>query len=573
MIDKRLFQLIDSRNLKKLVALRLLILLSSIFIWYLIAVEISNYIATGTNRPVFLLTSIVLLCLVKSAFNYGTKQLTFEASADLRLTLRDEVMQKAIQIGNRPEQAPSSALSQLMVEGIEQLEIYYARFLPQLFYCLLASLMIFFSLAFFDWKAAIVLLITMPAIPLVIVFVMKLAKKILAGYWDQYTDLGVTFKENLQGLSTLKAFNMDGVKQKEAADSAEHFRKITMKLLFMQLNSITIMDIISYSGAALGIGLALFSFQNGKISTVGMLMFILLSAEFFIPMRQLGSLFHVAMNGVSAMKKMFTYLETPLRDEGTQTLPEQTVTTLTAVEAGFQYSTEEFALTSITMELTQGNFYAFVGKSGSGKTTFAKLLAGFYPATSGSVFWNQTSVANLSNQSLNQQVIFVDQHAYLYPESLEKALKRGNPSANKQQLWDVLQKVQLTEFVTATGDGLDFMLEENGRNLSGGQRQRVILARALLAQRAIYFFDEITSGVDLESETIILSVLQELAKKTIVLFISHRLYNIRQAAKIFVFEKGKLAASGTEAELLTHSTFFADYFKKEQAALGGTTDE
>lgn len=570
MINKRLFELVDLKPLKQLVGVRLLLLAGSIGCWCFIAYALQQYYVTEKLALVPLFFGIICLLGLKFILYKRTDSLVYQSSADLRLRLRERIMQKAFAVGNQPQQLPAATLSQLMVDGIEQLEIYYARFLPQLFYCMFASLLIFITLASFAWLPALLLFICMPFIPIVIMAVMKIAKKILARYWNQYTDLGADFKENLQGLSVLKSFDLDEQKQIVADQKAEQFRKITMKLLSMQLNSITIMDIISYCGAAIGIGTALLQFQQQNLSLMGMMLFILLSAEFFIPMRQLGSLFHVAMNGVSACDKLFDYLDLAELPQTTDDQPQQDIATLQLANLSFAYAEGQPALQAINFNLEKGNFYAFVGKSGSGKSTCAKLLLGQLTPATGSLNWYSAAGQPLSIAAARANALLVDNHAYLFAASIRQNLLMAAPEASEADMWAVLEQVRLDAFVKQTSEKLDFNLSENASNLSGGQRQRLILARALLAKRELYVFDEITSGVDLASEKIILEVLLTLAKQAIIIFVSHRLYNVLEADQIFVFDNGNLVQAGTATELKQSSIFFAEYFKAEQALLKGS---
>lgn len=569
MIDKRLFRLTDKTNLFKLVIARLLNLVLSIFMWLTIAKQLANYLNSGKVDDKRLVVVLIGVLLFKILLTKWMEQLTYQASSELRLAMRKAVMEKAFRLGNGQGQLSAASLAQLSVDGIEQLEIYYARFLPQLFYCLFASLLIFLSLVGFAWQPALILLVCMPLIPLVIMSVMKIAKRILSGYWNQYTDLGAKFHENLSGLSTLKAYDQDEKKQVEAANDAEKFRNVTMSLLSMQLNSITIMDIVSYCGAAVGIGLALFAYQQEQLTLVGMLMFILLSAEFFIPMRQLGSLFHVAMNGISACKKLFTYLELPEQEYGEVTLS-SSLDQLKIEHVDFRYAgSEALALNDVSLLIKRGEFTAFVGQSGSGKSTIVRLLLHQLSQYEGRIYWNQDELKTLSQETIQQTASLVDNHGYLYPTTIKENLLLGNEKASDDELWQVLEKVQLADFVQQLPNKLSEPLNENGANLSGGQRQRLLLARALLKDAQLYVFDEITSGIDLASEQIILSCLQELAKTNSVIFISHRLYNVLEADQVIVFEDGRVIESGSPAQLQRESVYFKNYFKQEQAMIHG----
>lgn len=568
MIDKRLFQLVDSRSLVWLVLSKVMMLLLSIWLWLTIATELTFLLENQTLKsPVYLMSVVGVVFVCKSFFIKRIETFTYKSSAELRLSFRESVMKKAFKLGSdNRNQLPPTKLSQLMVDGVEQLEIYYARFLPQLFYCGISSVIIFIVLANYSIKPAIALLICMPMIPIVIMVIMKIAKRILKRYWDDYTDLGVRFHENLMGLSVLKAFDQDKEKQKVVEKDAEVFRKSTMALLSMQLNSITVMDIISYGGAGLSVGLALLNFSNGTISIMGLLMFILLSAEFFIPMRQLGSLFHVAMNGISASDELFSYLELEEPEYGAQTrLKLQAIKEITCEEVGFTYDTSSsFSANDINVTLKQGTFTAVIGKSGSGKSTLVKLLSGELKNTSGHIYWNEEKMSSFSRSLIEEHMMVINNHSYLYGTTIRENLLLGNPSATEEMLWDTLKQVRLEEFVKSQAKELDTPLTENGQNLSGGQRQRLILARALLKKCDFYIFDEITSGIDIESENYILEVIKDLAKHSIVLFISHRLYNVVDADHLLVMEAGKVVEQGSPKDLVTSSTYFKTYFEEEK---------
>lgn len=569
MIDKRLFQLVEKKPLILLILFRTIHLGLMITLWFIFAQQLTNYLDGQRIDIYYLVGTVALVLMGKSVLTKLMEKQTYKASAELRLSMRRAVMAKAFRLGNNEGQLKASTLTQLAVDGIEQLEIYYARFLPQLFYCLIASLMIFGSLVGFAWQPAVVLLICMPMIPVVIMAVMKMAKKILSGYWSDYTNLGAKFHENLSGFSILKAYDQDKYKQDEIATDAERFRKVTMSLLSMQLNSITIMDIISYSGAALGIGIALIAYTNEAISTVGVLMFLLLSAEFFIPMRQLGSLFHVAMNGISACSKLFAYLELEEHLYGTKEI-NAPLKIIEARELGYTYNKENLpTLQKITASFSRGSFSALVGKSGSGKSTFARVLLQQLTGYQGEISWNNLALKDLSEETIREQSLMVDHHGYLYADSIRANLIMGNKQISDADLWAVLKRVCLADFVKELPEQLAETLQENGSNLSGGQRQRLILARALLREAEFYVFDEITSGVDLESEKIILAVIQKLAKEKIVLFISHRLYNVLEADQVLVFESGKLVEIGKPTQLQQDSSYFKNYFSEESQLLKG----
>lgn len=570
MIDRRLFAIAKKKTLILQVVIRCISLGLSLYIWRTLAFLLSNFVQ-GPSLNLSLPFALILLALAgKLVLIRLSAFLTDQASADLRVALRTKVMKKAFRLGNTSRQLPATTLAQFSGDGIEQLEMYYAHFLPQLFYCLLASLILFAYLVSLAWQPAVAMLICVPFIPLTIMAVMKIAKRILNKYWDQYTNLGSRFHESLSALSALKAYDQDEAKQQELAQDAQKFRKATMSLLSMQLNSITIMDIFSYSGAALGIGLALMAFQQQQLTVYGVLVFILVGAEFFLPMRQLGSLFHVAMNGISSCGKIFDYLALPEKKDGAIDSWQEPLDTITVDQVDFVYENQETpAIQHVSMKLEKGTFTAFVGKSGSGKSTFAQLLLNQLDEYQGTIRWNQTDLKEISSTAVLNKGILVNTKDFLYAESMRENLRLANSQLTEDDMWQLLDRVKLSTFVQQLPKQLDTVLEENGKNLSGGQRQRLILARALAASAEFYIFDEITSGVDIESEEIILATLKSLSKEAIVIFVSHRLYNVLDADHVYVFKAGTIVETGTPQELEQTSDYFNAYFAEENRQMKG----
>ena len=571
MIDRRLFAIAKKKTLILQVAIRCISLGLSLYIWRTLALQLSETLQGSPLKLNFF--GVILLALIgKLVLIRLSANLTDQASADLRVALRTKVMEKAFRLGNTSRQLPATTLAQLSGDGIEQLEMYYAHFLPQLFYCLLAALILFAYLVSLAWLPAVAMLLCVPFIPITIMLVMKIAKRILSKYWDQYTSLGTRFHESLSALSVLKAYDQDEAKHQELAADAQKFRKATMSLLSMQLNSITIMDIFSYSGAALGIGLALIAFQQQQLTVYGVLIFILVGAEFFLPMRQLGSLFHVAMNGISSCGKIFDYLALPEKSEGSIKDWQESLNSITVDKLDFTYENQQApALQAISLNLKKGSFTAFVGKSGSGKSTFAQLLLNQLDDYQGKIQWNQTELRELRSSAVLDKGILVNTKDFLYAESIRDNLLLANPQLTDDELWHLLDQVKLSDFVRQLPEQLDTVLEENGKNLSGGQRQRLVLARALAASAELYIFDEITSGVDIESEEIILETLKALAKQAIVIFVSHRLYNVLAADQIYVFKDGRIVEAGTPQELEQTSDYFNAYFTEENRQMRGAS--
>ena len=399
----------------------------------------------------------------------------------------------------------------MAVEGVEQLETYFGAYLPQFFYAMLAPLTLFVYIARFSLPSAVVLLVCVPLIPVSIAAVQTWAKKLLGKYWGQYTALGDTFLENLQGLTTLKIYQADGFKHEEMNEQAERFRKITMKVLTMQLNSITIMDLIAYGGAAAGVILASLQPRAGRVDVAEALLIILLAADFFLPMRQLGS----------------------FRVEG----------------LCFAYEPEREVLKDVSLEIPTGGFTAVAGESGCGKSTLASILMGRCRSYTGSVTLGGLELREISEESLLNSITYVSHQSYLFKGTVRDNLRMGRPDASEEELWAVLERVRLAPFLRQE-QGLDTPLQEQGANFSGGQRQRLALARALLHDSPIYIFDEATSNIDVESETDIMAEIHALAKEKTVLLISHRLANVAAADRIYVLEAGQVAQEGTHEDLV-----------------------
>ncbi|MBC6720740.1 ABC transporter ATP-binding protein/permease [Treponema sp. Marseille-Q4130] len=474
---------------------------------------------------------------------------SYKASADVKITLRKHMYEKLLRLGaSYRSSAPTAEIVQLASDGVEQLEIYFGKYLSQFGYSLLAPLTLFAVLSFVSVKASAVLLLCVPLIPLSIVLIMKIAKFLLRKYWALYAKLGDGFLENLQGLTTLKIYRADEQKAAEMDREAENFRRITMKVLSMQLNSTSVMDIMAYGGAAIGMIIALAEFARGEVTLGGCLMIVLLAAEFFIPLRLLGSFFHVAMNGMAASDKIFTLLDLPEEDERAAVLSGSSV----AVEfsgVSFSYSPERTVLKNMSLSCKPKSLTAIVGKSGSGKSTIASLIMTRNKGYSGSIRFNKTELSSIREDAVMSAATLVTHESYIFKGTVEYNLRMGNASASEKDMQRALQKVNLWDFLQ-TQNGLKTELSEKGGNLSGGQRQRLALARALLHDSAVYIFDEATSNVDAESEAMIMDVVNALAKKKTVIVISHKLSNVSDAARIYMLDGGHVIESGTHDELI-----------------------
>ncbi len=506
---------------------------------------------------------VILALAVRFFCSIGAAKMGYFSSKAVKKTLREKIYQKLLRLGNSyNEQVKTSEVVQVAVEGVDQLETYFGAYLPQFFYAMLAPLTLFVALCFVNVPAAVVLLICVPLIPVAIAAVQTWAKKLLSKYWGQYTELGDTFLENLQGLTTLKIYQADEFKQQEMNEQAEKFRKITMKVLTMQLNSITIMDLIAYGGAALGVIMAVTQYQSGGVSLGGCLLIILLAADFFIPMRQLGSFFHIAMNGMAASDKIFRLLDLKeTKMEITESFPSEH--TIRCSGLSFSYEPDREILHSVDLAFLQGSFTALVGESGCGKSTLASILMGRNRGYTGTVSVGGVPLSSIQEESLLRNITYISHQSYLFKGTVRDNLLMGKPAASDEELWAVLSQVNLAEFLKAE-QGLDTRLLEKASNLSGGQCQRLALARALLHDSPVYIFDEATSNIDVESENDIMREIHELAKSKTVILVSHRLANVVGAGCIYVLDHGTVAESGSHEELLSHHGLYERLWSAQQ---------
>ena len=474
---------------------------------------------------------------------------SYMASVDVKHVLREKIYDKMLRLGaSYKEQVSTSEVVQVCSEGVEQLETYFGRYLPQLFYSLLAPVTLFGVLSFVSFKASLVLLFCVPLIPVSIVLVQKIAKKLLSKYWSIYTGLGDSFLENLQGLTTLKIYQADEKKAAEMDEESERFRKITMKVLTMQLNSTSVMDIMAYGGAAVGMIVILGEYMAGKVTLGGALTIILLASEFFIPLRLLGSFFHIAMNGMAASDNIFRILDLPEPEQGSKKLSGDGLS-VHLRDVHFAYEQNREILKGVTFDIPAGSFVSLVGESGSGKSTIASLLSGKNLGFTGSIRIGETYLQDISEQSLMEHITVIRHNSYLFKGTVEENLRMAKSDATNAEMIAVLKKVNLWDFLRAQ-NGLQTKLLEKASNLSGGQCQRLALARALLKDSKMYIFDEATSNIDMESEELIMSVIYELARTKNVLLISHRLSNVVKSDYIYFLEKGVITESGSHALLM-----------------------
>lgn len=537
-------------------------LISQIIIVYIIANIIAKLPAPLNYMDVVKLLAALAVRFVSDRL---ASMASYRASVDVKRVLREKIFDKLLRLGSSyNEQIATSQVVQLATEGVEQLETYFGKYIPQLFYSLLAPVTLFVVLAFVSVKAAAVLLICVLLIPVSIVAVQKFAKKLLNKYWGIYTELGDSFLENLQGLTTLKIYKADEMKARQMDEEAQRFRNVTMKVLTMQLNSTSVMDIMAYGGAATGMVVAVSEYYTGNIDAAGAVMIVFLAAEFFLPLRLLGSFFHIAMNGMAASDRIFELLDMH-EDDNSETAVINGADEGIEIDISnlsFSYDGERNVLENISFELKNGSFVSLVGESGCGKSTIAGILMKRVTGWKGSVIVNGQDIRNISDIDIMKNITLVSHDSYLFKGTVRDNLMMGSPMASDDMMTAALKRVNLADFVESEG-GLDMQLNERASNLSGGQKQRLAMARALLKDSGVYIFDEATSNIDIESEEMIMSVIRELAKTKSVLLISHRLANVVNSDDIYMLKDGVIVESGTHDELIANKKAYADMYENQ----------
>lgn len=565
MINKRLIGAVpeSKKYIAGNVALQWCSLCANIAMMSAVTALLAALFAGSMTQSKIVTTAVIALAAVAVRYGctVGASRMGYLSSKVVKKTLRGAIYDKLLCLGaSYSEQVKTSEVVQVAVEGVDQLETYFGAYLPQFFYAMLAPLTLFVVLCFVSVPAAVVLLVCVPLIPVAIAAVQTWAKKLLSKYWGQYTALGDTFLENLQGLTTLKIYQADAFKNDEMNVEAEKFRKITMKVLTMQLNSITIMDLIAYGGAALGVIMAATQLRAGKIDLAGALLIILLAADFFIPMRQLGSFFHIAMNGMAASDKIFRLLDLSEPAHGGVSCPAGDIV---CRGLRFSYEPEREILHGVDLTIPQGKFVSLVGESGCGKSTISALLMGRNKGYTGSVAIGGAELRDIEEASLMRRITYISHQSYLFKGTVRDNLLMGKPGASDDELWSALTQVNLADFLREEA-GLDTLLSERGENLSGGQRQRLALARALLHDSPVYIFDEATSNIDVESENAIMAQIHALAGRKTVLLISHRLANVTASDEIYVLERGNIVQHGTHEALLKQGGAYAALWSAQQ---------
>ncbi|MGR5591065.1 ABC transporter ATP-binding protein/permease, partial [Peptoniphilus grossensis] len=570
MFNKKLFNELRSEKIQilKLLLIKIIQMATNVAMIFLIGKSIESVINANFSGLKYIILMLLIIGLniflikIESSISYN-------ASYRIKNTLRERLINKVFSF--KMEYGSKISISEVInlgVEGIEQLNLFYSALLPQLLFSLIGPLILFFILSFLNFKIAIIMLLLIPLIPLAIMMVQKLAKKVVKTYWKSYTNLSEVFIDFLYGLTSLEVFNADEDYNDLLNEKAEDFRVKTMKLLMMQLNNITVLDLISYAGSALGIILSIYYYSKGQISVFTAFSFILLSQEFFLPLRRLGALFHVAMNGITAANSLFEILEIESIEDFEDVIKDEKVD-VEVKNLSFSYREKEI-LKDLNMKIKSNKITAIVGESGCGKSTLAKLVGGFERNYDGEILYN--GLSEISNDSLNENIMLVDNNPYFFKESLRYNLKMANKNADDDKLIEVLEEVGLYSYFKNTG-GLDSILESAGNNLSGGQKQRLAIGRVLLKEPKILILDESISNIDKESEDLILNLIQKLKEKMTIILITHRLNTVLQADYIYYLDNKKVAEEGSFEELSKGELFSGIYKYQRELEMWGLNEE
>ena len=570
MFNKKLFNELKSEKLQilKLLLIKILQMTTNVAMIFLIGKSIEALISSSFSGSKFILFMLLIMGLNIFLIKIEAS-ISYKASYRIKNNLRERLMKKVFSF--KMEYGSKISISEVInlgVEGIEQLNLFYSALLPQLLFSIIGPIILFCILSFLNFKIAIIMLLLIPLIPIAIMMVQKLAKKVVKTYWKSYTNLSEVFIDFLYGLTSLEVFNADEDYNDLINQKAEDFRVKTMKLLMMQLNNITVLDLISYAGSALGIILSIYYYSKGQLSIFAAFSFILLSQEFFLPLRRLGALFHVAMNGITAANSLFEILEIESIEDFENLIQDERVD-VEVKNLNFSYGEKEI-LRDLNMKIKSNKITAIVGESGCGKSTLAKLVGGFERNYDGEILYN--GLSEISNDSLNENIMLVDNNPYFFKESLRYNLKIANKNADDEKLIEVLEEVGLYSYFKNIG-GLDSILESAGNNLSGGQKQRLAIGRALLKEPKILILDESISNIDKESEDLILNLIQKLKEEMTIILITHRLNTVLQADYIYYLDNKKVAEEGSFEEISKGELFSGIYRYQRELEMWGLNEE
>ena len=576
MIDKKLLALLggNKKYIFYTVGLMIVGLFANLAITASICYAIqcaAEYASSGSNAQGFILPTVIVI--IAMAIRYITSRsigdLKDTLGRNVKKDLRQKIYDKIIKLGVRTTDNMSMAgLTQLSMEGVEQLDLYYSAYIPQFFYAMIAPIILFVVTVRINWAVALVLLACVPLIPMSIIAVSRYAKKIFAKYWGKYTSMGDSFLDSVQGLKELKIFQADAAQNIKMNETSEEFRKITMKVLVMQLASTTIMDMVAYGGAGLGIALTIHAVVNGTLSAYAALFLILVAVDFFLPLRAFGSAFHIAMNGASAGNKILSLLAQPDPVWGNETVDS---TKIAMKDVTFSYDGTRDVLQHVSMSFGSTGMYAIVGESGSGKSTVVNLLLGAYHPQQGSILVGNKPLETLNREAYYSHISVVSYNTYIFNETIRQNFMLAKADVTDEEIYNALKKVNLYDFIIGNG-GLDKIITEDAANISGGQKQRLALAINLVANKDIYIFDEATSNIDIESEAIIMNNIKELSKEKSVIVISHRLANVIAADTIYYIEDGKVKEHGTHAELMNMHEGYAKLYTTQKNLEEGYTE-